>query len=65
MKITVSMEEDSGSVKITTLQSNDLDDLYDVARFLGESVRAGGYSYVEDVGFLTANGKEVWGEGRL
>ena len=55
-----SLEED-GVEGTTTLVRHGVDDLYSLSRFFGDSARAGGYNYVQDVGFEKDDGQMVFG----
>jgi hypothetical protein len=64
MKVTVSFEStmnEDGVDTTTTYEHYDVTDLQDLAWVFAVAARAGGFTYIEAVGFQKENGGEVWG----
>lgn len=64
MKISVLVEhsqEEDGYTGSTLFVREGVEDLTDLAQFIGTAVNGIGFNYVEDVCFLTDGGTEWWG----
>ena len=64
MRVTIMFEstnEDDGFDGATTIVRNEVDDLITLARVFTEAAQAGGFTYVEDVGFEKNDGEMVFG----
>ena len=64
MQLTITFEstnEDDGFNGATTIVRSDVDNLHALARAFTDAAQAGGFTYVEDVGFEKDDGQMVFG----
>jgi len=65
MKVTVQFEynmNEHGVDTTTTYVHDNVEDVQDLAWVFAEAARAGGFTYIEQVGLVKANGDETWSD---